>query len=313
MRIFDELGVEGPPLSGANLGGDFAIGLLGPAGGRVTVPSKHAAIAFDPGVLSGPTWVVVAGLSDPPDPGMCPFGFPVDVDCYPLFYDYSVFPETNVTGVPRVGQCVLDEGPLAPPSEAVAMRLRIASESEDDPGTLVFWPLTEAPSTVDCTDLEEPVIVGWQGTLFEAMGPLAGLFRVTPAYANPGKLGASISSFSPFAPADPESGGSEEEPPPPEDVEGVIEGVVVNSFEQPVAGQVVNLRRVGGGLTDQTVTGPDGTFKFSGLPIDPEGTDYQVRAVSGQGSDSERVTLTEEEPEKFVVLVVPGGGDSIEF
>ncbi|HUP21099.1 MAG TPA: hypothetical protein VM778_14275, partial [Gemmatimonadota bacterium] len=228
--IFAELGVEGPPLTAANLEGDVAVGLLGPAGGGVTVPSLHAAISFDPGMLSGPTWVIVAGLPDPQDPGGCPFGFTVDTECYPLFYDFTIHPESNLVGIPRIGMCVVEFGPLAP-SETVEMRLRIASENEAVPGTIVFWPLTTAPSSVDCSDLETPPIVGWQGELFDALGPLAGVFRVTPAFANPGRLGGSITAFSPFAPADPEGG--EEEPPPPEEDIGVIEGQVLNSFGQP--------------------------------------------------------------------------------
>lgn len=296
--IFEELGVEGPPLSGFALGeGGFAIGLIGPEGGRVTAPNKHGAIAFDPGMLSGPTWVVVAQLPNPADPGECPFGFPVENDCYPLFFDYSVFPESNLTGEdpPRIGQCVIEEGPLAPPNEMVEMRLRIASELN---GMLVFWPMTEAPSTVDCTDLE---MAAWQSDLMDLLGPFARVFKVTPLYANPGRLGASVSSFSPFAPADPVI----EEPDP--EVEGTIEGVVLTASQTPVSGATVQLRELRGDYMDSTTTGMDGTFEFTGLPIGPEGTTYRVRTGGRTDSDSEDVTLTEEDPEAFVVLMVGGG------
>src|SRR5688500_5985284 len=84
-RIFHELGVDPPPFEGIFGSGDFVIGRVGSEGGKITVPSGHAAIAFAPGDLTAGTWVVISGLPNPSSPGGCPFGFPVDGECYPLF------------------------------------------------------------------------------------------------------------------------------------------------------------------------------------------------------------------------------------
>lgn len=206
--LFGAIGVAGPPLTPEGIErGDIAVGLFDENGGTLTVPSAHSAIHFDFGDLAGDTWVTIAFIadSDPNTAGNCPFGFPVLHDCYPLFYDYSLVPATNLVDPPRIGQCVVEPpDPNAPPNPTVEARLRIASPDEANPGELIFWPLATAPGTVDCSDLVPPPgPIDALDALWTGLGPLQRLFRVGEAYANPGKLGASVSTFSPFAPADP--------------------------------------------------------------------------------------------------------------
>lgn len=182
--------------------GEIGVGEVDESGGTVASPSMHAAIEFAPGDLGGDTWVTIVPLPLPGSPGDCPFGFPVNHDCYPLYYDVTIHPAGNLIDPATLGFCVLDSGPFAPPSMTVADRLQIASRDHVNPGQIVFWPVSAAPGAVDCSDLAFAP-TGWQGRVWDALGPFAGLFEVTPAFANPGKLGASISSFTPFAAADP--------------------------------------------------------------------------------------------------------------
>ncbi|HUP21098.1 MAG TPA: carboxypeptidase-like regulatory domain-containing protein [Gemmatimonadota bacterium] len=187
--------------------GEVVVGVVDETGGDVTVPSGHAALSFDPDDVSGETWVTIIGLADPLVAGACPFGFPVPYDCYPLFFDMSLEPASNLQDAVTAGLCVADTGPLAPPNATVAGRLQLASPDPNNPGQIVFWPVVAAPSGVDCSDLAFAP-TGWQKDLFALLGPAARLFEVAPAWADPGSLGGSMTSFSPVAATDPDTTGS---------------------------------------------------------------------------------------------------------
>lgn len=290
--LFDAIGVQGPSLTAGGIGsGDYVIGQLDENGGILTVPSGFAAAQFFVDDLSGDTWVTIARILDPnPNTaGDCPFGFPVPYDCYPLFYDYSLVPESNLVAsdTPVIGQCVAENDPVnSPPSQAVEDRLRLASPDKDDPGELVFWPLATAPATVDCTELEAALApLDARDLLWSGVGPLQRLFSVSEAYANPGKLGASVSVFSPFAPTDPETGGT---------IEVIVEfdGEPVEDATVTVIDESENV--VGSGATDE-----NGEITFSDLPF---GT-YFVGATSGAlSSGFEEVTLTSADPTATLTL-----------
>ncbi len=223
---------------------------------------------------------------DPNTPGDCPFGFPVPYDCYPLFFDYSLAPETNLAGVPTIGQCVVEPpDPNAPPNQTVEQRVRIASPDDDNPGELIFWPLATAPATVDCSDLAlgppGPLDALWAG-----LGPLQGLFTVSEAHANPGRLGASVSTFSPFAPTDP--------------VLGTIDATVVDDQQNPISGAIVTVAD-----QNQQVVASDTTDMNGEVTLTvPFGT-YDVVATNGAlSSQVVQVTLTPTAPTAPVTLQI---------
>lgn len=294
--IFAELGIGGFPIDPASLlGDDYVVGVVGPGGGKVTVPSAHAAIAFDPGHLSGPTGIVIHALPDPSTPGECPAGFPTGIDCYPLFFEFSLFPESNLAGTPRIGMCVVETGPFAP-GGVVEARLRIASPSHTVPGTVDFWPITSAPTTIDCTDLAWGGSPGW----WAALDPVWTLFSPDPLYANPGRLGASVSTFSPFAPADPGPTGPQ--------TNGQIDVTVEDGLGEPEAGAFVQVFDETETVVDSGFTDTNGMISFTGLTVDPGGSDYFVTASNAvQAFASDEATLTPGDPTADVLLILTGG------
>jgi len=190
-------------------GTDAVVDVVTPAGKNVTTPTGFAGAEFDPNDVSDDTFIVITRLDDPRFPGDCVPGLGFDarpgVACYPLFYDYSVFPEENVVDEVVIGQCVLDPGtdPNAPADATILNRIRLATPDESGEG-IVLLPVVPGPADVDCTSLGGVIAGdGWRDALWAGLGPLQRVFTVRPAFANPGKLGASISAFSPKIPVDP--------------------------------------------------------------------------------------------------------------
>lgn len=285
--LFGAIGVDGPALTPGGIGGgDVVVGNVDENGGTLTVPSAHAAIQFAPGDLDDDTWVTIALIPDPdPDTaGDCPFGFPVPYDCYPLFYDYSLVPETNLAGTPVLGQCVVEPpDPDAPPSPTVEQRIRIASPDDANPGQLTFWPLATAPATVDCGDLALGPLDA-RDALWAGLGPLQRLFSVSEAHANPGKLGASVSTFSPFAPTDP--------------VAGTIDATVVDAQQDPVGGATVTASDQNQQVVASDVTDSNGQTTLT-VPFGS----YSVSAASGPSTSQDVfVTLMPTSPSASVTL-----------
>lgn len=272
---------------------DVAIGIVDETGGTVTALSLEGGVHFDAGQLLGDTFVWVVGLADPEETGDCPFSFDPGFDCYPKFFDFGIDPESNLVGNGIVALCVVDPpDPFAPPA-SIAGDLRIASEDDDNPGTLTFWPLADGtPTGVEC---EEPVEIFGTGSpwssLWAGLGPLEWIFHPTPAYANPARLGASVSAFSPFAATDPAPA-----------VSGSISGHVFTSSEppEPIANQEVTLSSSDVEVDRSTTTDPQGRYSFEDLPI-PGGLDTQYTVSTFDPTrktfDSETVTLDSEDPE----------------
>ena len=91
-------------------------------------------------------------------------------DCYPLFYDYSVFPESNVNpdSSLQLGQCNVSP-------EGVEVQL-LSPEG--------LLPLDAAPTGIDCSDVEpEVTLTGWRRYAWTVLEPVSPLFRVTRAFA----------------------------------------------------------------------------------------------------------------------------------
>ena len=177
----------------------------------VTVPSNHAAAEFDSGDLSGPVVVIITLMNGPDFPGDCVPGHGSDLRpgnaCYPQFYDLTVIPEDNVVDDVVFGLCLIDDtsNPLAANEDinpGILNRIRLAAPDPANPGEIIVFPLATAPPTVSCTNNITYMEDGWRKDVWEWLGPFHGIFSVTPAYANPGPLGASVSVFTPKIPTD---------------------------------------------------------------------------------------------------------------
>lgn len=173
---------------------------------RVITETKFAGVVFPAGALPGTHFVSIRRLGD--DPG--PFddsGFPVGEGSFPLFYDFSITPETGFGPGVVGGVCVVEPpDPFAPP-EPVVPRLRLAHLIEGSEGPEVeILPLANA-DFLDCTGAStSSALTGlgaWGAEALAAFEPLSD-FLVAPLWASPGRLGATIAAFSPFGAVDPE-------------------------------------------------------------------------------------------------------------
>ncbi|MGH7567075.1 MAG: carboxypeptidase-like regulatory domain-containing protein [Gemmatimonadota bacterium] len=267
--------------------GEYAIGTLRPGGPPLITPSGHAGIG-DPGDgLFGPVTAFVfligpdegeSELSVSSESHPCPAGVDNSFDCYPLFFDYSVFPESNVNPAVglQLGQCNVSPGGVEV--------LLLSPEG--------FLPEDDAPNGVVCDDVqpeEEIAMTGWRSVAWAVLEPISPLFRVTPAIAGKNPIGGRISAFSPVAPADPESGG--------EVTLGSISGQVFDSSNDNAAiqGATVELFTNDEELVGTTETNSDGNYSFTELELG--GYIVQAEAEGYSGASSEPVTLTEENPD----------------
>ncbi len=197
-------------------------------------------------------------------------------DCYPLFFDYTVFPESNVN--PAVG-LQLGQCNVSPTGVEV---LLLTPEG--------FLPEDDAPTGVACGGIEPEAtaMTGWREYAWAVLEPISPLFRVTPAIAGKNPVGGRISAFSPVAPADPTSGG--------EQVTGSISGQITdNSTDASIQGATVELFTSGEQLVGTSSTNSDGNYSFTGVALGS----YVVQAsASGyEGASSDGVTLTQTNPD----------------
>lgn len=257
--------------------GEYAIGTLVPDGPPLLTLSKHAGID-DNGGLFGPVSVFIVkigagggsiALASESQP--CPAGVDDRFDCYPLFFDYTVTPVSNVNPAVglQIGQCN-----VSPSGVEVEL---LTPEG--------FLPEIDAPTGLDCTDVQPPVVAmsGWRGVAWTVLEPISPLFRVTPAFAGRNPIGGSISSFSPAAPADPNSGG--------ETLGSIQGGVFDNSNQGSIPGATVDLFSGGETFVATTTTNSDGIYSFSELELG----NYLVQASQeGYQTDGRSVELTEE-------------------
>jgi hypothetical protein len=189
---------------------------VGSLGCRVITGTEFAGVVFPPGALPGTHWVSIRRLGNNPGP-FDDFGFPVGEGSFPLFYDFSITPETAFGPGVVGGVCVVDPpDPLAPPDPVVG-RLRLAHLVEGAAGPEVeILPLANA-DFLDCSGAStSPALTGlgaWGARTLAAFEPLSD-FLVTPLWASPGRLGATIAAFSPFGAVDPEFEEGPAEPVP---------------------------------------------------------------------------------------------------
>lgn len=281
--ILTDLGFDFPDIDPEALAdGEFAFGTLTPGGPPLLTLSKHAGID-DGGGLFGPVQVVIFQIGPAENGGLelaseshpCPAGVDDSFDCYPLFFDYSVVPESNVN--PAVG---LQLGQCNVSPEGVEVLL-LSPEG--------FLPEDDAPTGIDCTDVEpEVAMTGWRSYAWTVLEPISPLFRVSKAFAGKSPIGGRISAFSPVAPADPESGG--EEPV------GSISGQVFDSSNDNAAiqGATVELFTSDEDLIDTTTTNSDGNYSFDELDLGSYFVQASAEGYSSASSDA--VELTEEDP-----------------
>ncbi|HKY59568.1 MAG TPA: hypothetical protein VJP59_01025, partial [Gemmatimonadota bacterium] len=207
--IFDDLGLDFPDIEPDALeSGEFAVGTLVPNGPPLITASRHAGID-DGGGLLGPVQVIIVqiqaesgGLQTSSAEHPCPAGIDDRFDCYPLFYDYTVVPASNVNPAVglRLGQCN-----ISPPDVEVVLATPEGILPEDD-----------SPVGLDCTDVQpQTAMTGWRSYAWSVLEPIAPLFRVREAFAGKNPVGGRISAFSPVAPVRAAGGGGVEEPPPP--------------------------------------------------------------------------------------------------
>ncbi|MGH7589457.1 MAG: hypothetical protein ACRELU_12785 [Gemmatimonadota bacterium] len=173
---------------------------------RVITETRFAGVVFPAGALPGTHYVSIRRLGNDPGP-FDDFGFPVGEGSFPLFYKFSITPETAFGPGVVGGVCVVDPpNPFAPP-DPVVERLRLAHLVEGESGPEVeILPLANA-DFLDCTGAStSPALTGlgaWGARTLAAFEPLSDFF-VAPLWASPGRLGATIAAFSPFGAVDPE-------------------------------------------------------------------------------------------------------------
>lgn len=207
--IFDDLGLDFPDLDpDALVAGEYAVGTLVPGGPPLITASGHAGID-DGGGLFGPVQVIITripaqngGLRTSSATHPCPAGIDDSFDCYPLFFDYTVIPASNVNPAVglRLGQCN-----ISPPDVEVVLATPEGILPEDD-----------SPVGLDCTDVQpQAAMTGWRSYAWSMLRPISPFLRVREAFAGRNPVGGRISAFSPVAPVRAPGGGGVEEPPPP--------------------------------------------------------------------------------------------------
>ncbi len=191
---------------------DGLVAIVGTAGGTFKTAAGFAGVRFPAGALPSDVILVVNRLENPQQLGQGPL--PTTFDQYPLFYDFSTFPEIAQFAQPvTVGLCRLEVGePFGPATQAIADRLQLAHPDRADPSTIELLPQADA-SFIQCTGVSlasaEDVHQDRSGTsralhaLASAGSRVASLFLPATAYAVHGGLGGLTSSFSPFGAVDP--------------------------------------------------------------------------------------------------------------
>ncbi len=171
------------------------------------------------------TLVVIFRLPDDPGPFEA-FGF----DDFPLFFEINATSAASSNGsslgltpaseVPVaegavVGVCVVDPpDPFAPPEEVLPdLRLAHLIEGAEGPEVQIL-PLADA-DFLDCTGAAtgtppvEVASLSWWGDRARIAFEPVSEFLVAPLWASPGRLGGTISMFSPFGAVDQTSGGDD--------------------------------------------------------------------------------------------------------
>ena len=210
-RLLEFVGLDAGPIPPGAFDEDGAFASCGPGGCVVVTGTEFAGVMIPPGALDHTVFIAISRLPNAPGP------LPTGLDQYPLFYDFSIYPDDDLTpSLATVGPseafaadvsvalCVLDNPPHplgAPPSAVPDLALAHPDSTGND-----IEILPPAPSGfIDCTDATTTALrTGrWEhflATLFEPLTPAVLL-------AAPGGVGGGASSFSPFGAVDTTSGG----------------------------------------------------------------------------------------------------------
>jgi hypothetical protein len=193
-----------PPNGASNK--DSASAVVGPAGGRVVVPSGAAGVEIPPNSLSQTVTVTVSLLQTPATPGAGPL--PTPLKQYPPYYEFVTSPAGVDLGPGvRVGVCqVTDASNKYYPPESTHPRLRLAHTV--GAGIELLDPV-DVSDFLRCSGVtaEAPQSRARLGRFAaHAARALDGLFNAfgpSSAYAAHGGLGGKVKSFSPFGAVDP--------------------------------------------------------------------------------------------------------------
>src|SRR5690349_5963379 len=212
-------------LSTDALGSNGTSQVVGPAGGLVLTPDKHAGVSIPQGAMPSPGLITITPIDAhafPARRGPLPTPF----DQYLLFRDYSLSASfTQFTKPVIVGICHLSvgDGDFAPPTQAVDDRLQLAHPNPANPTTIELLARVAAPF-LDCSDFNStsaevpPSIVidlkllspsglaSAGRTLFRKMAPAFETLLPEPAEAavlGSCCLGGATTKFSPWAAVDP--------------------------------------------------------------------------------------------------------------
>ncbi len=254
---------------------------------EVLIPSLHSGVFLPVGACDAPCVIIGQKIDETVfNPGEGPLtglngG---DLDQFPLFFSWSKQELGEGGGggpaasrglelaqgdfnVPvEIALCVVEEGPYAPPDSVVENRLQLAHPNPADPDTIEILDVNAANNVnLDCSD----ATAGDPPS--EPIGGLAPAGERRLTLASPGKLGAAITAFSPFAAVDPQSG----EP-------GSIAGTVSDACsggEIAIGGATVELFEGTIGIEetpfDTTSTdAQNGSYSFADVPVGS----YTVRA-----------------------------------
>jgi hypothetical protein len=182
----------------ASLSSDGAAAVLTPSTPDTTVVTgtKFAGVHVDSGTVTQPVLVTITRLPDSSGPLL------THLDQYPIFYEFSVTPDTaSLAHLVTVGVCLANSA--QPPNPT---RLRVAHNvAPDTMGSIEILPLAPAPF-LDCTNADVIIGAGSANPFanfalkgWRAVRPvLQSLLLPEPLHAATSGVGGTAGKFSPF-------------------------------------------------------------------------------------------------------------------
>jgi hypothetical protein len=184
----------------SSLGSDGAAAVVSPTTPDTTIVtgSKQAGAQVDSGSVTQPVLLTIRRLPDTPGPLL------TQLDQYPIYYQFTVTPDTGSFTLPvTVGVCLANNVSPPPPDTT---RLRVAHNvAPDTMGSIEILPLVPAPF-LDCTNATiiglrsaNPLVNLALGAWRTTRSALTSLFSPEPLMAAAtGGVGGTVKNFSPF-------------------------------------------------------------------------------------------------------------------
>jgi hypothetical protein len=183
----------------ASLGSDGTAAVITPTTPDTTIVTgtKLAGAQVDSGSVTRPVLLTIKRLPDSPGPLL------TQLDQYPIFYEFSVTPDTGSFALPvTVGVCLANNVVPVPPDTS---RLRVAHNvAPDTMGSIEILPRVPAPF-LDCTNAD---VIGLRsanplanlafGAWRAARSAVASLFSPERLMAATSGVGGTAKNFSPF-------------------------------------------------------------------------------------------------------------------